>query len=194
MTAHAPSCAVRHIVRRAVVAAAHQPCSTSLARSLFATLFSQRRTAPGPQWHHTPPRGAIEAHSVRCIACCAVHMLCAPQAALRRALVARRARGRVLLNLLSVATRCAAACGAPPRMQHLSRCCAANSMRHARLQPRSAHASDANNTVLARRRDALGAGRRGAASVAGADSQVHSAAPSAARQRSRKRTPRALRA
>ena len=37
---------------------------------------------------------------------------------------ARRSRHQVLHDLQSVATRCAAACGAPPRMQHHSRCCA----------------------------------------------------------------------
>ena len=48
---------------------------------------------------------------------------------------------------------------------------------------------DAYNNVLARHRGVLRAGRRGAASAAGAWSQVHSAEPSAARLRRKKRTP-----
>jgi hypothetical protein len=65
-----------------------------------------------------------------------------------------------------------------------------------RQRPPAAHGVDVHIVVLARSRDALGAGRRGAAPAAGAGSQVTGAlaAPSAARQRIRKRTPRAVHA
>ena len=126
MSACARCGVTRHSVRRAVVAAAHRRLQHITRKDLCAALFSQRRTVPSPQWHRPPTRGAIEARAARCGTDCAVHVVCTPQAAPRRA-----------------------------------------------FQPPSAHGADAHINDLAWRRDALGAWRRGAASAAGAVSQVH---------------------
>ncbi len=107
---------------------------------------------------------------------------------------AHRARRRVLCALKSVATRCAAACCAPPHRQHLSRCCAAHSMRQsapsAALRARRRRQNQCSRPAPRRaRRLAPQCGVSSWCLVTGA-----LAAPNAARQRSRKRTPRACRA